>query len=42
MIKYNNTPSIVVEDNVLPPDLCEHIIGFANNKGLKPNLINRD
>ena len=42
MIKYNNTPSIVVEDNVLSPDLCEHIIGFANNKGLKPNLINRD
>jgi len=42
MIKYNNTPSIVVEDNVLSPDLCEHIIGFASNKGLKPNLINRD
>jgi prolyl 4-hydroxylase len=42
MIKYNNTPSIVVEDNVLSPDLCEHIINLAANKGLGDNLINRD
>jgi len=42
MIKYNNTPSIVVEDNVLSPALCEHIIKFAENKGLADNLINHD
>tara|TARA_R100001443_G_scaffold27140_3_gene40438 strand:- start:15471 stop:16214 length:744 start_codon:yes stop_codon:yes gene_type:complete len=42
MIKYNNTPTIVVEDNVLSPALCEHLIEFAENKGLAPNLINRD
>jgi|TARA_S200002703_G_scaffold152428_1_gene152812 prolyl 4-hydroxylase len=41
MIKYNNTPTIVVEDNVLSPDLCEHIINLAENKGLGDNLINR-
>ena len=42
MIKYNNTPTIVVEDNVLSPDLCEHIINLAENKGLGDNLINRN
>ena len=42
MIKYNNTPTIVVEDNVLSPDLCKHLIGLAEKNGLKPNLINRD
>lgn len=41
MIKYNNTPTIVIEDNVLSPDLCEHIINLAENKGLGDNLINR-
>jgi len=33
MIKYNNTPTIVVEDNVLSPALCERIISLAENKG---------
>jgi len=42
MIKYNNTPTIVVEDNVLSPALCERIISLAENKGLGDNLINRD
>ena len=42
MIKYNNTPSIVVEDNVLSPALCEHIVNLAETKGLGDNLINRD
>jgi prolyl 4-hydroxylase len=42
MIKYNNTPTIVVEDNVLSPALCEHIVSLAENKGLGDNLINRD
>ena len=42
MIKYNNTPTIVVEDNVLSPALCERIISLATNKGLGDNLINRD
>ena len=41
MIKYNNAPTIVIEDNVLSPDLCEHIINLAENKGLGDNLINR-
>jgi hypothetical protein len=42
MIKYNNAPSIIVEDNVLSPALCERIISLATNKGLGDNLINRD
>ena len=42
MFKYNNTPSIVVEDSVLSPDLCDHIIRCAKKKGLSDNLINRD
>jgi prolyl 4-hydroxylase len=42
MIKYNNAPSIVVEDNVLSPALCEHIINLAENQGLGDNLIIRD
>jgi len=42
MIKYNNTPSIVVEDNVLSPDLCEHIVNLATTQGLGDNLIIRD
>ena len=42
MIKYNNTPTIVVEDDVLSPDLCDRIISLAANKGLGDNLINRD
>ena len=42
MIKYNNTPSIVVEDSVLSPDLCDHLMQLAANKGLTNNLINRD
>jgi prolyl 4-hydroxylase len=42
MVKYNNAPSIIVEDNVLSPALCERIISLATNKGLGDNLINRD
>ena len=42
MIKYNNTPTIVVEDDVLSPALCEHIVNLATNKGLGDNLIIRD
>jgi len=42
MIKYNNTPTIVVEDDVLSPALCEHIINLAKNQGLNDNLIIRD
>jgi prolyl 4-hydroxylase len=42
MIKYNNAPSIVVEDDVLSPALCDRIISLAENKGLGDNLINRD
>jgi len=42
MIKYNNSPTIIVEDNVLSPDLCDHIINLAESKGLGDNLIIRD
>ena len=42
MIKYNNAPSIVVEDDVLSPALCDRIISLATNKGLGDNLVNRD
>ena len=42
MIQYNNTPTIVVEDDVLSPALCERIISLAANKGLGDNLINRN
>ena len=42
MIKYNNTPTIVVEDDVLSPALCERIISLATNQGLGDNLIIRD
>ena len=42
MFKYNNTPSIVVEDSVLSPDLCDYLMQLAESKGLADNLINRD
>jgi len=42
VIKYNNAPTIVVEDDVLSPALCERIISLATNKGLGDNLVNRD
>ena len=42
MIQYSNAPTIVVEDDVLSPALCEHIINLAKNKGLGDNLVNRD
>ena len=42
MIKYNNAPTIVVEDDVLSPALCERIISLATNQGLGDNLIIRD
>ena len=42
MIKYNNSPTIIVEDNVLSPDLCDHIINLATTQGLGNNLIIRD
>ena len=42
MIKYSNAPTIVVEDDVLSPALCERIISLATNKGLGDNLIIRD
>ena len=42
MIQYNNTPTIVVEDDVLSPALCDRIISLAASKGLGDNLINRD
>lgn len=42
MVKYNNSPTIIVEDNVLSPDLCDHIINLAESKGLGDNLIIRD
>ena len=42
MIKYNNAPTIVVEDDVLSPDLCDRIISLATNQGLGDNLIIRD
>ena len=42
MIQYNNAPTIIVEDDVLSPALCERIIRLATNKGLCDNLINRD
>jgi len=42
MVKYNNAPTIVVEDDVLSPALCERIISLATNKGLGDNLVNRD
>ena len=42
MIKYSNAPTIVVEDDVLSPALCERIISLATNKGLGDNLINRN
>ena len=42
MIKYNNSPTIIVEDNVLSPDLCDHIVNLATTQGLGNNLIIRD
>lgn len=42
MIKYSNAPTIVVEDYVLSPRLCDRLMDLAQKKGLAPNLINRD
>jgi len=41
MFIYNSIPTVVVQDNVITPDECKHIISLAKGLGLREQEVNK-